>query len=160
MQLNTTPSSSNCFLYLSSTIPEFKSSQHNTRSIAMSSSRFKKYKSQQEHLFLTLSQERSSAVLPPSLHLRPVPARCSCPVSRGLLRYPGWAPCRGKDTLGSKGEMKGTCTGCKQQKAPKMGQGHDWRGGSAPKWLKSGRAQNLQAAGLWGCKTDPGQQLP
>lgn len=127
MQLNTTASSSSCFFYLSATIPEFKPSQHNTRSIAMSSSRCKKHRSQQEHLFLTLCQERSSAVLPPSLHLGPfspgaVPGRCSCSVSRGLLR---WAPCRGKDTLVSKGEMNRTWIGCKQQKAPRMGQGHD-----------------------------------
>lgn len=101
MQLNTTPSSSNCFLYLSSTIPEFKSSQHNTRSIAMSSSRFKKYKSQQEHLFLILSQERSSAVLPPSLHLRPVsPGACASqvlmPCFQRVAKMPWLSPMQGK----------------------------------------------------------------
>lgn len=78
MQLNTTASSSSCFFYLSTTIPEYKPSQHNTRSIAMSSSQCKKHRSQQEHLFLTLCQERSSAVLPPSLHLRPFsPGACA-----------------------------------------------------------------------------------
>lgn len=132
LQLNTTPSSSSCFLYLSSTIPELN--------------------------ILTLCQERSSAALPPSLHLRPVsPGACTrqvlMPFFQRVVKMPGWVPCRGKDTLGIKGEMKGTCIGCKQQKAPRMGQGHNWRGRSAPKWLKSGRAWNLQAAGLWGSKT-------